>query len=84
MPSANLFRIPQFISAPTKERLARLLLKNNLKHGIEFDYRILKDGNDWVAWFYLELDRKKLFADSKNVKELEVKKGVDDAVTKDD
>lgn len=62
MAVGNLFRIPKSIAAPTREGLERLMLKNNLKHGIEFQYfDIQKQGSEWIAWFNVVIDKNKLF-----------------------
>jgi hypothetical protein len=63
MAVGNLFRIPRSISAPTREGLERVMLKNNLKYGIEFRYfDIQKVGSEWIAWFNVVIDKDKLLA----------------------
>ena len=48
----NAFRIPMFLAAPTREGLVRLMLENNLNHGMEFRYfDISFDGKEWSVWF---------------------------------
>lgn len=50
-------RIPQFVAARTKDGLVRAMLRNNVKHGIEFRYfDIQKDGRTWVAWYNAEVN----------------------------
>lgn len=37
------------------------MLKNNLRHGVEFQYfDIQKQGNEWIAWFNVVIDKNKL------------------------
>ena len=53
----DLFNVPNFLVAPSKERLVRLMLLNNIKKSKEFNYfDIQKDGAKWVAWYYDTLD----------------------------
>ena len=48
----DVFRIPQFLQARTREDLVRAMLVNNISHGMEFDYfDIQKDGKLFIAWF---------------------------------
>lgn len=57
-----MFRIPQFLEARTREDLVRAMLFNNLKHGMEFNYFDISEDRRkkmWVAWFRLEIDRRK-------------------------
>ena len=78
MAVANEFRIPQYISAPTKDRLVRILLLNNLEHGIEFDYTIMRDGEGYTAWFYKTIDKMDLLrksSEAKKLKDVEEKSG---------
>jgi hypothetical protein len=60
--NANLFRIPQFLTAPSEERLVQLMLLTNLKNQTEFRYFDIQQRKDgkWVAWFYLEIDKNKI------------------------
>lgn len=59
--NANVFRVPQFLRAPTPEGLVRLMLLNNIKNGIEFRYfDIQKDQRGWIAWFNVEVDKNAL------------------------
>lgn len=61
----NAFVIPQFLSAPTPEGLVRAMLRNNIKFGTQFRYRdIQKDGNKWIAWFDMAIDRDKLLEET--------------------
>lgn len=49
----NIFRIPNFLQAPSPEKLKELMLLNNLKNDQEFLYfDIQKDGSFWIAWFW--------------------------------
>lgn len=51
---ANLRRIPNVLSARSPRGLRRLMLNNNVKHGIEFKYFDIQFINGrWFAWFYL-------------------------------
>ena len=57
--AGDMFRIPQFLEARTRELLVRAMLFNNLKHGMEFNYfDIQKDGRSWVAWYRWPIDRR--------------------------
>lgn len=51
-------RIPVSISAKTRQDLTLLCLNNNLKHQTEFHYfQIIKDGKEWVAWYYADIEK---------------------------
>jgi len=55
---ADVFRIPQFLEARTKQRLVRAMLLNNLKHSMEFNYfGIQKDNGKWIVWYRWPVDR---------------------------
>lgn len=43
------------IVARSRKDLTRKMLMNNLKLGCQFDYQIMKDDNEWVAWFLKEI-----------------------------
>jgi hypothetical protein len=47
-----------FISAGSGNGLRRLMMKNNLKWGISFDYKILYVENEkkWYAWYRSDID----------------------------
>lgn len=64
----NAFRIPQFLQARTEDNLVRAMLMNNLAHGMEFRYFDIqqKKNGQWVAWFYLEVDRMKFMVEEIN------------------
>jgi len=50
----DIFRIPRFLVANTKEELVKKMLKNNIEKDKEFDYYlIVKEGSQWVAWYYI-------------------------------
>jgi len=49
--SPNLFRVPIFLVAKTKNELISKMLRNNLINGTEYNYTIIKDGNKWSAWY---------------------------------
>lgn len=52
----NVWHVPQFITARTREDLVRAMLLNNLSQGIEFRYfDIQKDGANWIAWYYVHV-----------------------------
>ena len=62
------FRIPQFITARTKELLVRAMLLNNLQNGMEFNYfDIQKDGASWVVWFRHPIDRRKFIMENMDI-----------------
>lgn len=57
MSSTSITNIPHFISARTPQGLRRLMLKNNVKHGLVFNYyQIVFDGKKWYAWFQLDAE----------------------------
>lgn len=44
--------IPHFIVAASPRGLQRLMLLNNTRHGMQFNYfQIQWDGKQWVAWY---------------------------------
>lgn len=47
----SITEIPVFIEADTKDDLVISMLNNNIKFGKKFVYKVLKDGNKWVAWY---------------------------------
>ncbi len=52
----NIFRIPSFLQASTKENLIKEMLKNNISKNAEHDYfDIQKDGPLWVVWYYTNI-----------------------------
>lgn len=52
---SKLLDVPVFIEAPTKEDLIRKMIDTNTLARYEFKYfDIQKDGNKWVAWFYVD------------------------------
>ena len=55
MSSTNkITNIPHFLSARSPQGLRRLMLRNNVKHGLIFDYKIMFDGSKWYAWYQLD------------------------------
>ena len=51
-------RIPLSLRAKNPEELSLSCLENNLKYNTQFHYfQIMKVGNEWVAWFYTELEK---------------------------
>jgi hypothetical protein len=62
--AGNSKRIPQFLKAASAPALVRLMLSNNLKNGMQFDYQIMHDGKSFYAWFFLILDAKEALADA--------------------
>lgn len=56
--SKQITRIPLSLRAKSPEELSLACLENNLQYGAEFHYfQIIKDGREWVAWYYAELDK---------------------------
>lgn len=55
MSAGNQFRSPTYIVAKTAQALAKAMLQNNLRHGFEFAYFDIQQGQDgkWYAWFYM-------------------------------
>ena len=62
-------RVPLFLKARTKDLLIKEMLKNNVKNNVSFDYfDIQKDGKNWIAWFFVDLQspfRKEIIRESK-------------------
>lgn len=59
---ANIWNIPNFISAPTPKGMREAMLKNNLKKGIQFHYfdiQFVK--GSWIAWFNEAIERNGIF-----------------------
>lgn len=56
--------VPQFLKAASAPALVRLMLSNNLKHGMQFEYNIMHDGKHFYAWYMLILDAKKALSDA--------------------
>jgi len=49
-------RIPNFLKARSEIGLRRLMLRNNTKHGMQFDYQIMFAKASWYAWYYLDIE----------------------------
>ena len=55
MSSTKITNIPHFIKARSPKGLRRLMLRNNVKYKLIFNYyQIVFDGKDWYAWFQLD------------------------------
>ena len=52
--AASSLNIPHFLRASSPRGLMRVMLSNNLRHGKQFKYDIMKDGSNWTAWFITE------------------------------
>jgi hypothetical protein len=49
--------IPYYVTGKTKDDLIKNMLRNNALNKKHFKYfGIQKDGNEWIAWYYAELD----------------------------
>lgn len=56
--SKQITRVPVALTAPSMGELSLACLRNNLKHQTEFHYfQIVKDGKQWVAWYYADLEK---------------------------
>jgi len=55
--AGNSKRIPQFLKAANPNGLVRLMLSNNIKLGMQFNYQIVHDGKFWFAWFNYEVSQ---------------------------
>ena len=54
MSAGNIFKSPTFLVAKNPRELTKAMLRNNIKHGIEFRYfNITESKGKWYAWFYL-------------------------------
>ena len=56
--AGNSQRSPSFLKATSPQGLVRLMLSNNLKLGMQFDYQIVHDGKSWFAWFFILQENK--------------------------
>ena len=55
MSSSKITNVPHFLVARSPMGLRNAMLKNNIKHGLIFDYyQIIFDGKNWIAWFQLD------------------------------
>jgi len=61
MEGADLRSIPNYLTAQTPQGLRRLMLRNNVQHGVRFVYHDIQfvDGA-WFAWFYFPTDERGL------------------------
>jgi hypothetical protein len=65
----NVHVVPLFVKAKTPEKLVAEMLKNNKRHGKQYQYDIIHDGKQWVAWYYQNLvDEMKLTSLTRGVK----------------
>lgn len=56
--AGNSQRSPSFLKATSPQGLVRLMLSNNIKLGMQFEYQIVHDGKSWFAWFYIIQENK--------------------------
>lgn len=61
----DVFRVPHELKAPNFKRLQVLMLKNNLQHGVEFNYKIvpMPDGS-YRAFYNWKINRTALLAET--------------------
>lgn len=52
----NLGWIKSFLKAKKPEKLMDLMLENNLKMKAYHDYDIIFDGQNWFAWFDVDIN----------------------------
>lgn len=64
--AGNSKRSPSFLKAASPQGLVRLMLSNNIKLGMQFDYQIVHDGKSWFAWFYIIQDQKEALSEALN------------------
>jgi hypothetical protein len=65
----NSLRIPHYLLASTRDELVRVMFKNNLKDGMEYQYfDISFDGSKWTAWFKKVVQTRDIIAPKKGVK----------------
>ena len=62
--AGNSKRAPQFIKAASPSGLVRLMLSNNIKLGMQFDYQIVHDGKSWFAWYYVIQENTEVLANA--------------------
>jgi hypothetical protein len=62
--AGNSNRVPSFLKATSPQGLVRLMLSNNVKLGMQFEYQIVHDGKSWFAWFYILQDKKEALSDA--------------------
>ena len=62
--AGNSNRAPKYLKASSPKGLESLMLSNNIKLGMQFDYQIVHDGKSWFAWFYFIQDKKEALSDA--------------------
>jgi hypothetical protein len=62
--AGNSRRVPSFLKATSPQGLVRLMLSNNVKLGMQFEYQIIHDGKSWYAWFYIIQEPKEALSDA--------------------
>lgn len=62
--AGNSSRAPNFLKAASPQGLVRLMLSNNVKLGMQFNYQIVHDGKSWFAWYYIIQDNKEALANA--------------------
>ena len=45
---------PKALKSKTTKGLERAMMINNVKHQAFFQYQIIWDGKEWVAWYYMD------------------------------
>ncbi len=65
--AGNSQRVPSFIKAASPSGLVRLMLLNNVKRGMQFEYQIVHDGKSWFAWYYILQDQKEALSNAVQV-----------------
>lgn len=53
---ASSLNIPHFVVAKNPRQLQSVMLKNNIKDSMQYEYNIVFDGKQWVAWFIKKVD----------------------------
>lgn len=64
--AGNSQRSPSFLKATSPQGLVRLMLSNNIKLGMQFDYQIVHDGKSWFAWFFIIQDQRLALSEALN------------------
>ena len=47
--------VPIYLKAKNKDELVKKMISNNMELSRFHPYQIMKDGNEWVAWFYADI-----------------------------
>jgi hypothetical protein len=55
----NIFKIKAYIKASTPDELVEKQLNNNILNDKMFEYNIIFDGKEYIAWFWADINKLK-------------------------